>query len=581
MANSRRAFLAGLSATAGGLCGLPARSAAASPSRSRNLPGPARMAGTTLEQTAAAGSQGPYRRIVEGPGWPLVVRADLAAPESAREARRTALASFVQFTDLHIVDTESPMRVEWLAKSIGSAHRPHEMLSVQAASALVDRVNSLQSGPWTGMPFSSVINTGDVTDNHEQIELEWYLKVMSGGRIVPSSGDPTRYEGVQDSGNTEYWHPAATFQDAYKKRGFPYIPDYLAAASRPFTATGLRTPWYSVVGNHDESMQGNIADSPILDALYTSEFKTQGAGDYESRMLAKALRTDPASAVAQMSRQIQAKGLVRRITPDERRRPFTAKDFAAAHLRADYLGAGPVGHGFTSDAVGSGRLYYTFQIADGVLGVCLDTTNPAGLADGSIGTAQLRWLEGVLQAHSSRWYDTGDRLMYQSNSSGGTRVIIFSHHTSTSMGNLLPDPKNLFEARHDGKKVVALLQRYPNVVAWINGHSHRNQILAHNHSIAERRFWEINTASHIDYPQHARVLELADNHDGTLSLFTTLVEARARYTTDVTDTSIEGLNAFYRELALNDPYAGDGTVRLGTLADRNTELIIPVPGAGV
>lgn len=37
-------------------------------------------------------------------------------------------------------------------------------------------------------------------------------------------------------------------------------------------------------------------------------------------------------------------------------------------------------------------------------------------------------------------------------------------------------------------------------------------------------FWEISTASHIDFPQHARILELVDNGDGTLSIFGTLVD---------------------------------------------------------
>src|SRR5205807_7106271 len=120
-----------------------------------------------------------------------------------------------------------------------------------------------------------------------------------------------------------------------------------------------------------------------------------------------------------------------RVTPDPRRRPFTLTEFAQAHLDPARTGAGPVGHGFTADAVDSGRLYYAFRIADGVLGISLDTTNQAGFADGSIGTAQLHWLEGVLQAHSGHWYDADGHTVRGGH--GDDLIVVFSHHTSTTM----------------------------------------------------------------------------------------------------------------------------------------------------
>ncbi len=161
--------------------------------------------------------------------------------------------------------------------------------------------------------------------------------------------------------------------------------------------------------------------------------------------------------------------------------------------------------------------------------------------------------------------------------SGNRLVVLFSHHTSTTMGNLLLDPRHFFELRHDGNALVALLQRYPNVLAWVNGHTHRNQITAHGHAVPERAFWEINTASHIDFPQHARIIEVTDNGDGTLSLFTTLIESAAPYGTAFDDTSDAGLASLYRELSFNDPYATPGA-KLGTPLDHNTELLLAKPG---
>src|SRR3954463_4640080 len=138
--------------------------------------------GTTLDQVATPVNAGTaYTRLQGGPGWPLVVRSDLATPKTGRDDRRRALSAFAQFTDLHITDAESPARFEYLHSFIGSAHRPQEALGTVATSALVERVNSVRQGPFTGRPFDLMVTTGDNTDNHELIELDWFLKVLNGG----------------------------------------------------------------------------------------------------------------------------------------------------------------------------------------------------------------------------------------------------------------------------------------------------------------------------------------------------------------------------------------------------------------
>ncbi|MEV7599701.1 TIGR03767 family metallophosphoesterase [Kitasatospora sp. NPDC089797] len=575
----RRTFLTGTSVAAawsalslGGaqLASAAAREQALTTTAARAV----KVAGTTLEQVATPVGTGSYKRLTAGPGWPLVVRGDLAAPGSGRDDRRTGLASFVQFSDLHLVDTESPVRFEFLAKLTDSAYRPQEALNARGVSSLVERVNSLDGGPYTGMPFSLVMATGDNTDNHELAELDWYLTVMGGGRMAQNTGDPNRYEGVQNSGNAAFWNPELAYQDVYKAKGFPQVPGFLSAAGRPFDAPGLRTPWYTTVGNHDDSIEGSLPDFGLLNDLYTGGLKLEGCDDATAGQLMDSLRRDPAGAVLLLAKLLANGEAVRRVTPDERRHPFTLKQFAKAHLDPAVTGAGPYGHGFTSDMVGSGKLYYTFRISERVVGISLDTTNQAGFADGSLGTAQLRWLEQQLKNHSGHWYDADGKRV-----TGGSTddvILVFSHHTSGSMGNLLPDPRNIFEKRHDGNELVALLQRYPNVVGWVNGHTHMNKITAHGHAVPERAFWEINTASHIDYPQHGRIIEIADNGDGTLSLFTTLIESSAPYATDFGNTSDANLAALYRELSYNDPN-GRVTALLGTGQDHNTELLITKP----
>ncbi|MGC5189034.1 hypothetical protein ACPXBB_25885, partial [Escherichia coli] len=80
----------------------------------------------------------------------------------------------------------------------------------------------------------------------------------------------------------------------------------------------------------------------------------------------------------------------------------------------------------------------------------------------------------------------------------------------------------LDQTLHGAEEFVDLLLRYPVVIGWLNGHTHLNQILAHTGSAGG--FWEITTASCIDFPQQQQVVEIVDNRDGTLSLFTTVVD---------------------------------------------------------
>ena len=49
----------------------------------------------------------------------------------------TALASIVQFTDLHLIDAQSTMRFEYMVELDSSAFRPHEALGTHAASQLL------------------------------------------------------------------------------------------------------------------------------------------------------------------------------------------------------------------------------------------------------------------------------------------------------------------------------------------------------------------------------------------------------------------------------------------------------------
>ncbi|MGX1670517.1 TIGR03767 family metallophosphoesterase [Streptomyces sp. NPDC055400] len=514
--------------------------------------------GTTLGSVAAAPAGAGYRRLGDGPAWQRVVRGDLASAKSGREGRRTALAAFVQFTDLHLVDVQHPLRYEYLRSQTASAWRPQESLSVAGAVSLVERVNALRGAPVTASPLHFVMTTGDNTDNNAKSELDWFLKAMSGGRITPNTGDPRRYEGVQDSGLKLYWHPDAALRDADKQLGFPRIHGFLDAAIAELRSPGLNLPWYSTVGNHDALPGGCYAPGDSFFAEFAvGGRKLMELPDSAGKAIWDNVKKggDPKGQAFKDLLKSQARHM-RSVTPDESRAPFTPAEYLKAHLDPAHLGPGPHGHGYTQANVDAGTQYYAFRVSDDVLGISLDTTDPGGHYEGSIGTAQLNWLERTLKNNEKN---------------GDSHVLVFSHHTSKTMRNLRQDPHHPGEARHGGDELLALLGRHRSVLAWVNGHSHKNAITPHE-GPESRSFWEISTASHVDFPQLARIIEITDNHDGTVSLFTTLIESAAPHRTDFTDLSQTGLAALYRELSFNAP--GSRATLSGTPGDRNTELVL-------
>lgn len=570
---NRRSFLAltGLGALGalglGGTAPLPwgATYAAATPP-------PASLAGTTLESVAVPIGSSGYRRLSTGPGWPLIVRGELAEPRSGRETRRSALASLVQLTDAHILDAQSPARAEYTHPVTGSAFRPQETLTAHGLVSLVSRINALAAGPHTRRAFDAVVSTGDNTDNKEFVELGWFLTALNGGVITPNTGAADRYEGVQNSGAELYWNPESALHDVYKQAGFPQLPGLLTAAIAPLNSPGLRTPWYCVFGNHDDAVHGCIPSGiESIEAMYTGSLKYEVPPSPElARRVDVASRVDPAAIPGILSAFTTPP---RRVTPDPARAPFTPRQYIAAHLDPANTGAGPAGHGFAPDAGVTGIGYYSFEIAPGVVGISMDSTNRAGFVDGSLGETQFRWIERTLLAGSSRYYDSTGHVVTQHRTD--TYFVLFSHHTSDTMDNLVPDPENPLEPRYPSAALIDLLHRFPNVLAWVNGHTHQNRITPFPGPTPAQSFWEINTASHIDFPQQGRIIEVVDNGDGTVSLLTTLFEAASAYETNYADLSPQGLASLYRELSFNDIRA-DPT-RLGGSLDHNVELLLAAP----
>jgi metallophosphoesterase (TIGR03767 family) len=598
----RRTFLARtatLTAAGWGTAFLPGVALA----RDRTASVAANPAGTTLERTLLPTDVGGWMRHVEGPGWPLMVRSEFAEPRAGREDRRRALASIVHLTDIHVIDTQSPTRVEFLDRYadpnqasvdfFSSAHRPQETLTAQVADAMVRRLHEIGAGPVTGRSFDCAVSTGDATDNAQINEVEWLLDLLAGGRpVAVNSGDPDRYEGVQDdhepSFDPAYWHPHPSDRDDDYKQvyGYPDVEGLLDLAVVPFTPVGLPCPWYSVYGNHDGLVQGNAPLLAAFEAISVSELKVVGlppgttpaaieriltqqdlAGAYGSAI--EGLASGDPDALTPV-----AGAPVRLVTADPKRAYVHPSDWARMH-REDRGGPGPVGHGMSEEAVDTGDLHYTFEIAPGVLGIGLDTVNRTGFAQGSIDREQFVWLEEqLIRAHSRYFGPDGGEV---GTDSGDQLVVLFAHHGIPSLDNPLPDLERPTQPPALAAEFEALLHRFPNVIAFVDGHTHVNRVFARPDRLGRGHgFWEISTAAHVDHPQHARLVEVVDNADGTLSIFATLIDHAGPATPPAAPSGVLELASLSRELAVNDPQKNVAS-GLGEPEDRNVELLLPAP----
>jgi metallophosphoesterase (TIGR03767 family) len=627
---SRRAFLrqSATVAAAGATAPLWLSSAVRREAWARTRGMVAHPAGTTYERTIEPITRSPYTRLREAEGWPLVVREDLGTrARPNRELRRVALASVLHLTDVQIPDAQSPARTEWLGRfftEFRAAWRPHEAVVNHVSEAAVRQSGQVGRGPVTGRRYDFAVSTGDNIDNMQENELRWFLTLLNGGPLDPNSGHPARYEGVQEHWQHPqllpefelgyddfYWRPdeppAGLPLDHFKaEHGYPTLGGFLEAAIRPFVAQGLGIPWYSMYGNHDGLVQGNVAADPFFDAIATGQvpgfpvevgpkivgfppgypWTEAGAQQFFADIVTGVL--GPAELLAAPFRVVVA---------DPRRRLVGPHEYVRAHW--EWTDGEPSGHGFTEDNLGEGTtpqerddnttLYYTFRPVPGapILGVALDTTNRLGGAAGSIGRQQFDWLEERLEEVHSRWYDAGGRLQR----AGGRRhdhlVVVFAHHNLETMGNLLPSPDD--PERVPTAELRDLLHRFPNVIAFVNGHSHINRVWArHDASGRTQGFWEIATSAQLDYPMQVRVLEITDNRDQTLSIFCSLVDQggpadpRPVFGEPGGGYELLELAAYGRELAYNDfrDHENHGDPfdhRVGTLGDRNVELLLRVP----
>ena len=550
--------------------------------------GPGEPGWTTLDATIRPIGSGRYRRLGWARGEAHLLRTDLGLePHPERARTRRSLLYIAQHTDVHVCDAQSPARLEggeafgWVNPGSDSGHRPQETCTAQVLDALVRATNAVGVSPISGAPMAWCIQTGDNTDNRTASEVRWWIDVLDGRPTTPNTGAPGRYEGLQRSGWRAVWHPDRPGWDQRQQAGFPHLPGFLDAAVSTFEPTGLAVPWLAVFGNHDQIFSGTFGPTANLRI------------DLIEPMLAGSSRK-PSSAV----------GLVRAIThavtlgPDRRRwerasrgpgvqtvtadagarRPLSLPEYLT-QLLAPGTGPGPVGHGFGPEHLTDETSWWSRPEGDHLQVIGLDTCNHTHGDGGGLGPRQRAWFEAELARHHTRHGDADGRWV---DGPGPDRmVIVVSHHNTWMMDNTHddhfdPGPRTL------GPDLVELLDRFPNVIAWLNGHSHEHKVLAHRRTRSEAGggWWEVNTCSAIDFAQQGRTIEVFDNGDGTTSLLVTVIdhaapplvpyESQEGWTTD-------RLASISRELAANDDSWLDPIALLGRPEDRNAELVLRTP----
>ncbi len=526
------------------------------------------------DEVVREGTDSAYYCLTYGHGEPRLRRLELA-PDAPLPAQRRSLVHFAQITDLHLVDAESPGRFEFMEQFYGGpdilrlvlpACRPQETLVLHACEMMIRAINRITGSPVTGAPLQFVLTTGDNTDNAQDNELTWFITLMTGGHVAANSGGPA-YEGVQSPrwSDLHYWHPDAG-PDRYKHHwGFPDYPGLLEEALQPIETEGVRIPWLSCYGNHDALISGTAPPTPEYERIVVGPSKVRVAPPNFN-----AVRDLPSFDAAPHTFLTSSSAPV---TADARRRTYSAREYVAAHVHA---GGTPQGHGF--GGVSAERNFTSYVHDAGIVRlIVLDTTNPNGFFQGSIGLRQFAWLEEQLIATHARYLAADGSTVITEHAD--RLVVVCMHHPLDTLTNSLVvhDSDHEDSTRVLGDDVANLIHRFPNVILLVNGHTHRNAIRVRPDPLGRTPgFWEVTTSSLIDWPSQGRLIEIVSNGNGTLSILCTMVDHEAPPNpADAKGTT--RLASIHRELAANDPHAGVNRGLGGHPEDRTVDLVIPAP----
>lgn len=338
-------------------------------------------------------------------------------------------------------------------------------------------------------PFDFGFSLGDDCNSAQYNELRWFIDIMDGQYITPSSGT----------------NAGATTID-YQK---------------PFQAVGLNPeiPWYQVLGNHDHFWAGSLVVTEYLRESYTNnqvllfgDLDTEGINS-RSQFMGTVDGSTPYGTI--MGVGPVADFIVGGVT----NAPMVAPDTNRYYLETtNYMKeffttkSKPVGHGFSQWNVTNNLACYSFEPKANLplkIIVLDDTMTDQNLdfayGQGGLNTNQLNWLVGELEEGQIH-----DKLM-----------IIAAHIPIELIGM-----ENSTNSVITSSNLLLTLHNYPNLILWVAGHMHRNNVKAElsNYNDPEYDFWEVECHSLRDLPQEFRTFEILRNTDNTISIVTTDID---------------------------------------------------------
>jgi hypothetical protein len=451
------------------------------------------------------------------------------------------LLTFFSMSDIHIVDKESPAQALYgaLNSSSGfgetntSAYSPIILSTTHVLDAAVQTINALHTSQ-VHPPFDFGISLGDDANSNQYNELRWFIDVMDGKKITPSSG------AHRGAGSIDY--------------------------QMPYQSAGLDKSihWYQTMGNHDQYWCGTLLfndyarkvllGNTVIDIglVNTPPFPTfDGRGYYMGVIdgTTEYGKIIDAGPVETMSAPI--------IAPDRNRRALSTETSTSLNWMKEFFNttSEPKGHGFTQTNLDNDFASYSFEPrADVPLKVIvLDDTckeNPYALessyARACLDQTRYDWLvneldqgqaEGKLMIIAAH-IPVGPRLNVPDNPvsigtlPNATIIPLFfsgckkgaSCKEGDPLENFAPVPP--FSVVTDAM-LLSTLHNYPNLLLWIAGHRHINVVTpqpAPAGKGTEYGFWEVETSSLRDFPQEFRTFEIVRNDNNTVSIFVTDVD---------------------------------------------------------
>ena len=428
------------------------------------------------------------------------------------------LLSFFSMSDIHITDKESPADAPYLGWSAGftndglaglnhAAYSPAMFATTFRLDAAVRTINALHQVT----PFDFGISLGDDANSSQFNELRWFIDVMDGQYITPSSGA----------------HAGATNIDY----------------QMPFQAAGLNRsiPWYDAIGNHDQMWMGigcpttpkiqqALVGSNILNISTNGPLVPPGS-DGTGMYVGTVDGNTPYGAVINWGLTNLFPAGAPTVVADTNRHSLTIDISSPTNYINEFFNTAsfPKGHGFSQGITGSLAACYTFAPLTNmpIKMIVLDDTCKSNIqgqsapfyGDGWVDAARYTWLTNELQKGQD-----ADQLM-----------IIACHIPILPQADLFNTNSNpMFFDYQSETNLLATLHRYPNLLMVMAGHRHRNVVTpfpSPDPAHPEYGFWEVETASLRDFPQQFRAWEIRRNGDNSISIVTTDVDPQVETNT--------------------------------------------------